>query len=424
MKKIASYASLLIVLSVIIHSCTLVELPDTVHHLKLNLPDEPYNYSNAEFPTHFNAKLSKDNTPVQNLLNDNSATLGRVLFYDTRLSINNKVACAGCHFQEKAFSDVTALSEGFEGAKTGRNSMPIFNNRFMEGFFWDNEETELEKQVVMPVKDHIEMGLEDEVHLVNKLEKTDFYADLFEKAYGSPEITMDKIQKAMAQFVRSIVSTSSKYDAAYKNDFANFTTLERKGMSIFFKAQCNTCHALETDFEALRKSFTHDELFNINGRPADGGFFNGDFPPGNPGNPGFPNGIQNHNETLANIGLEQNYDDKGVGALTGNSADNGKFKIPSIRNIMLTAPYMHDGRFETIDEVLDHYNKALVQHPNLDFRLRVGGNNYEDATPNGSFGDPIKFDFSDQDKTALKAFFHTLTDNSLTTDPKYSNPFN
>jgi len=420
MKKIMSFASLLITLSFIIHSCTLVEVPDTVASLKLDLPDVPFNYSDTEFPNHFNAKLSKDNTPTKNTLNDHGATLGRVLFYDTRLSINNKVACAGCHFQENAFSDVKAFSEGFEGSKTGRNSMPIFNNRFMEGFFWDNEVKDLEKQVVMPVKDHIEMGLEDEAHLVNKLEKTDFYGELFEKAYGSSDITMDKVKKAMAQFIRSIVSTSSKYDEAYKNGFADFTDIERKGMSLFFKAQCNTCHALETDMEVLLASFKEEELFNNIGR------FNNGFEPGfnNVLNNGFDNGFGfEQNETLANIGLEQTYADKGVGALTNNTEDNGKFKIPSIRNIMLTAPYMHDGRFANMDEVLEHYNKDLVLHNNLDFRLRVGGNNYDDAGPGGSFGDPIKFDFSDEDKTALKAFFNTLTDNTLTKDPKYANPF-
>jgi len=419
MKKIASFASLLIILSVIIHSCTLVEVPETVSQLKLDLPDEPYNYSNEDFPDHFNAKREFTNTPENNETSDNGATLGRVLFYDTRLSINNKVACAGCHFQENAFSDVVALSEGFEGAKTGRNSMPIFNNQFMKGFFWDNEVTELESQVVMPVKDHIEMGLENEVHLVNKLQKAGFYTDLFEKAYGSPEITMGKVKKAMAQFIRSIVSTSSKYDVAYQNNFTDFNALERKGMSLFFKAQCNSCHALENDMNALLKSFDEHELFNITGRHGNT-FIDGPNPP-----PRVDVGqvVQNQNETLANIGLEQIYTDKGVGHLTRNQEDNGKFKIPSIRNIMLTAPYMHDGRFATIDEVIEHYNKDLVLHPNLDFRLRVGGNNYDDAATNGSPGDAIKFDFSEEDKTALVAFFHTLTDNSLITDVKYSNPF-
>jgi len=194
MNKILCFATLLTILSIGIYSCTLEEVPDSVEHLKLELPEETYNYADIDFPQHFNAKLSaSDNTPDNNKMKDAGATLGRVLFYDTRLSVNNKVACAGCHFQENAFSDVKAFSEGFKGAKTGRNSMPIFNNRFMQGFFWDNEVKDLEKQVVMPVKDHIEMGLEDEVHLVNKLQQTDFYADLFEKAFGSTEITMDKV---------------------------------------------------------------------------------------------------------------------------------------------------------------------------------------------------------------------------------------
>jgi len=219
----------------------------------------------------------------------------------------------------------------------------------------------------------------------------------------------------MAQFIRSIVSTDSKYDAAYKNDFADFTDIERKGMSLFFKAQCNTCHALETDIDVLLRSFNEEELFN-RGRFTN----NFDEPVFFGQEPGF---FGEQDETLANIGLEQTYTDKGVGALTRNNEDNGKFKIPSIRNIMLTAPYMHDGRFANIDEVIEHYNKDLVMHNNLDGRLRVGGNNYDDASPNGNFGDPIKFDFSDDDKTALKAFFNTLTDNSLTKDPKYANPF-
>lgn len=422
MKKFFSFLALLAILSVGIYSCTLEELPTNAISLKLDLPDSPFDYSNMAFPNHFNAKMASDNMPETNRANDHSATLGRVLFYDTRLSINNKVACASCHFQQNAFSDVKALSEGFEGAKTGRNSLPIFNNRFMQTFFWDSETDNLEEQVVMPVKDHIEMGLEDAEHLVAKLGKTDFYGELFENAYGTSEVTMDKIQKSMAQFIRSIVSTSSKYDQGYKNNFADFNHLEKEGLSLFFKAQCNTCHNLENNMEVLTQAFGESALFNFNNFNTN---FFGEF--GNSPDDlvfdEFGRRVPFSSEQ-ANIGLEKNYTDKGIGALTGNSVDNGKFKIPSIRNIMLTAPYMHDGRFANIDEVLDHYNNSLIDHDNLDHRLKVGSNGYDDADPSGSPGDPIKFDFSEDDKKALKAFFNTLTDNTLTTDPKYSNPFN
>jgi len=417
MRKIISFLLLIACVVVGIHSCTLESVPTNPLSLKLNLPDEPFNYSNAAIPNHFEAKKTFNNEPENNRLNDYGATLGRVLFYDTRLSLNNKVACASCHLQENAFSDVKALSTGFEGKKTGRNSLPIFNSRFMNTFFWDSETNNLEDQVVMPVKDHIEMGLENADHLINKLQKTDIYGELFEDAYGTSEITMEKIQKSMAQFIRSIMSTSSKYDLAYQNDFADFTDLERKGLGLYFRAQCNNCHGLENDMDVLLNSFERRELI-----PA-GSFFGGTF--GSTFGNSFGSAVESDPLKLeqANIGLEAHYSDKGIGAITGNPEDDGKFKIPSIRNIMLTAPYMHDGRYATMDETLEHYNDGLVDHKNLDERLKIGFNVYYDETQGGIPGDPMKFNFSKEDKQALKAFFNTLTDHSLTSDPKYANPF-
>jgi len=412
MRKIISFLTVLAIISFGIYSCTLEQVPTSPVNLKLNLPDDPFNYSNASFPNHFEAKKAFNNEPENNQVNDHSATLGRVLFYDTRLSINNKVACAGCHFQQNAFSDVKALSTGFEGKTTSRNSLPIFNSKFMNTFFWDSEVNRLEDQVSMPVKDHIEMGLEDADHLIDKLQKAEIYDALFEDAYGTSEITMEKIQKSMAQFIRSIVSTSSKYDLAYQNNFADFTDLERKGLGLYFRAQCNNCHNLENDFDALLKSFDRDELVNS-------GFgFSGSF-----SSIVSATGNDFLSFEQANIGLEKNYEDKGVGAITGNPEDDGKFKIPSIRNVMLTAPYMHDGRYGTMDEVLEHYNDGLINHKNLDSRLKIGFNAYYDISMGGNQGDAMKFNFSEEDKQALKAFFNTLTDHSLISDPKYSNPF-
>jgi len=312
------------------------------------------------------------------------------------------VSCASCHLQENAFSDVVAFSEGFSGELTTRNSLPLFNNRFEEQFFWDTSAFGLENQVLVPVGNHIEMGLEDTDYLVKKLSLVQFYPDLFKKAYGNNTLSVNGIQKALTQFIRSITSTQSKYDKGYQNNFANFTSLEKEGLSIYFKAQCNSCHDLEINQDNLTNNFGSGALFN------DG--FNGGALTNNTGN------------KIANIGLDLNYKDKGVG-VNNHSSSDGKFKIPSVRNIMLTAPYMHDGRFETIEEVIDHYNEGIEAHNNLDCRLTANCNSYDSALPTSNSSDPIKLDFDEYDKKALKAFLETLTDFEMINNKRYSNPF-
>ncbi|MEM8909254.1 MAG: cytochrome c peroxidase, partial [Bacteroidota bacterium] len=233
-----------------------------------------------------------------------------------------------------------------------------------------------ENQVLMPIKDHIEMGIENLTDLEQKLGRIAYYPALFSNAFGSDEITSDRIASAMAQFIRSIVSYNTKYDRGQADAFSNFTDLERRGFTIFTQAECDGCHGTQ----------------NFGGIEA------------------------------ANIGLEMNYADKGIGDLLGSDQFNGSFKVPSLRNVALTAPYMHDGRFATLEEVIQHYSEAIVAHPNLDFRLTTqSGNGWSDIRPSNS---PIlHFEFTPLEVEALIAFLHTLTDDVLTTDEKYSNPF-
>ncbi len=359
MKIITKLSPLFILALLCLVACD-KEVPPPTNEVSLELPEVPYNYADQEMPQGLQFQLV-DNTPDDNIMSDHGATLGRVLFYDTKLSLNNVVSCASCHHQSKAFADPDRFSSGFDNRKTSRNSPAIANLRFARHFFWDAEATILEEQVLMPIKDHLEMGMESLEDLEAKLKLVDYYPALFEKAFGSPEITSDRISKSMAQFIRSMSSFNSKFDKGQANDFSNFTPLELAGKDLFFSwgSSCSSCHGGD--------AFTSGEN--------------------------------------ANIGLDLVYSDNGVGALSGNDRDNGMFKIPSLRNIALTAPYMHDGRYQTLEEVIEHYSSNVQSHPNLDWRLNQSMN------------------FTDSEKQALLAFLHTLTDEEYISDPKFSNPF-
>lgn len=346
----------------------------------LNIPDQPYTYSNISLPGYLNTPniTGQVNTPANNPITDWGATLGRVIFYDKTVSQNKTISCASCHKQANAFADVLALSKGFENGNTGRNSMGLTNARFYPNgrFFWDERAATLEIQTLMPIQDHVEMGMNLDT-LVNRFKTTTYYPALFTKAFGDATVTSDKISKALSQFVRSIVSYQSKYDAGRGTlpvnaapptfSFSNFTVQENRGMQLFFSPQnaCAACHGTET--------FTA---------------------------PGPKNN-----------GIDLTTTDRGVGATTGNTADDGKFKVPSLRNIELTAPYMHDGRFATLDQVIEQYNSGIKAHPNLDPVLKNPG------------GTPKQLNLTTADKAALVAFLKTLTDTNMTTDIKYSNPF-
>jgi cytochrome c peroxidase len=341
----------------------------------LNLPATPFNYANPNLPPHLTSQQirAQDNQRPENPVTNAGATLGRVLFYDKRLSANQTVSCASCHQAAHGFSDPARFSTGYEGGLTDRNSMGLTNARFYlrENFFWDERSATLEDQTLEPIQDHVEMGMTLGV-LNLKVAAEPYYNELFTAAFGNSEITSTRIARALAQFVRSFVSYSSKYDQGIPVNFSNFTTQENQGRQIFNgqAGGCAQCHGSDN------------------------------FVPGT--------GIFNN-------GLENPYVDKGLGAITGLAADEGFFKVPSLRNIELTAPYMHDGRFATLEQVVEFYNSGVVNHPNLSQALR---------TPPGSPNPgPRRLNLDNNQKAALVAFLKTLTDLSVTTDPKYTDPF-
>ena len=342
----------------------------------LNLPNTLFNYANIQLPGHFlnNALQQEDNTPNNNPITDSGATLGRVLFYDKKLSANNTISCASCHAQESGFSDSNVLSIGFEGGLTGRNSMGLSNAKFYNSgrFFWDERAATLEDQVLMPIQDAVEMGLTlDE--LVSKVAAEEYYAILFTRAFGDATVTSNRISMALAQFIRSMVSYESKFDAGMaivnnpNANFPNFTASENLGKNLFFgnRTRCSDCH----DTNAMV----------------------GDAP--------------------RNNGLDAILTDLGVGGVTGNNGDRGEFKTGSLRNIELTAPYMHDGRFATLGEVIDHYDTGVQNSADLDNRLRVQG------------GQVRRLNLTPTERQALIDFLLTLTDTNFITDEKYSDPF-
>ena len=369
----------------------------------LNLPETPFNYANIPLPTHYTqnafsaqaqfqrAAVDFDNTPANNLITDAGATLGRVLFYDEKLSANGAVSCASCHQQAFGFSDPERLSEGFEGGRTRRHSMGLVNARFYFSgkFFWDERAASLEEQVLQPIQDEVEMGLSLPA-LEQIVQSQAYYPPLFEAAFGDETITSERIGLALAQFVRSLVSTTAKYDQARAEvsnpmvDFPAFTEQENRGKALFFRPiastkginiNCAGCHASEAFVSPI------------------------------------PNGPM-ASTASANNGLDAvSTDDQGVFEATRNPNDIGKFKSPSLRNIGIRPPYMHDGRFASLEEVVEHYNSGIQNHPTLAPPLRD-----ED-------GLPIRLNLSEEDKAALVAFLHTLTDFDMMNDEKYSNPF-
>lgn len=370
-------------LAALMSSCSSPELEKT-GELYLDLPATKYNY--ALFPGE-----------AQDSLNAR-ATLGRVLFYDRQMSLNNTVACASCHKQEFAFSDNERFSRGFESRLTTRNSMPLQNlssgfiladvitnntKDFFPGFgghlFWDGRETDINKLILQPVGNHIEMGITDINALTAKLSKLPYYEPLFKDAYGSSNINADRISRAVSSFITSITTFNTRFDQYNTQRFngpdaakgnSALTPLELEGMSIFNdKYDCNSCHQVQN-----------------------------------------PNGYQ-FAGTFANVGLDQTYSDPGLEAVTKVSSDNGKFKIPSLRNVAYTAPYMHDGRFATLDDVLEHYSEGMEDNPNLDARLA------------GTDGHARSMNISAHEKEAIIAFLRTLSDESVLKDPKFSNPF-
>jgi cytochrome c peroxidase len=349
------------------------------------LPNSLYEYANIDLPAHLrtNQVNNLDNTPRNNEITNAGATLGRVLFYDKNLSANNTISCASCHQQAFAFSDPEQFSTGFAGGKTGRNSMSLLDASYYRNgrFFWDERAASAEMQASMPMVHPVEMGMADVDAVVEKLKTIGYYPELYQNAFGSPTIDSVRTVQAIAQFVRSLVSYRTKYDdgranfAANQNinntNFPNFTALENQGKQIFFgQGNCNRCHSTET--------FT------------------------------MP--------SAKNNGLDAVSEDNGVGTITGIRNQNALFKVPSLRGIAESAPYMHDGRFKTLAEVVEHYNNGVQAHPNLSPEMRGGGGR-------GGGGNVRRLNLSQTQKQALMAFMETLSDTGIANDPKFSDPF-
>lgn len=357
----------------------------------LNLPKELYEY--GQNVNDFLIDLHTSNTStlnLQNELNNHIATLGRVLFYDKKLSINNSVSCGSCHKQNLAFADNSTLSEGFDGELSLRNSLPLGNtvgfdiayggSSFVDGgaamFGWDESNFDIQSQSIAAITSTIEMGMHDMNQVKNKLKGDPVYDVLFKKAFGTNSIDANNILFAIDRFVNSIISNQSRFDKeALANNignnivnvhspFDNFTPSENFGKSIY-NQNCAPCHSADHSLTQVAR---------------------------------------------ANNGLDLVYDDKGVGGHTNLESDNGVFKVPFLRNIELTAPYMHDGRFETLEEVIDFYSNDIQNHENLNSKLR---------DLNGA----KKFNFTAKQKNDLIAYLKTLTDENLLSDPKWSDPF-
>jgi len=303
--------------------------------------------------------------PADNPMTVEGVALGRKLFYDPILSGDNSQSCSSCHVQEKGFSDPDQFSEGINGDFGNRNSMPIVNlgwNQF--GFFWDGRSITLEEQALDPVVNPIEMNATwPEVEA--KLNAHSEYPELFRKAFNVDRIDSLAVAKAIAQFERTLISGNSKFDRFYNQQAGQLSDAELRGLTLYITeaADCFHCHGL-------------------------GGLIT--------------------DNRFRNNGLDVAFSDSGRYNVTQDVADIGKFRTPTLRNIELTAPYMHDGRFFTLEQVVDHYSDHVQISETVDPLMELVG-----------FGGA---QLSVQDKADLVAFLKTFTDTEFINNEDHSNP--
>lgn len=296
--------------------------------------------------------------PADNPLTDQGVALGRRLFFDPQLSINNSQSCSSCHIPSAAFADNAAVSVGAEGYKGTRNAMPLFNLAWKSSYFWDGRAATLRQQVLQPIQNSIEMH-ENLTKLTVKLNADKDYPALFASAFGHSDVTPDRIARSLEQFLLAQVSFDSKFDRVI-NGSAKFTPEEQRGFELF-----------HTEYDPLHGQFGAD-CFHCHGGPL------------------F------QSQAFANNGLDTTFSDLGRFAVTGRAGDQGKFAVPSLRDVAVTAPYMHDGRFKTLEEAVAHYCTGMKRSATLDPNLA--------KHPDG--GVPL----SEADQMALVAFLRTLTD--------------
>lgn len=335
----------------------------------------PYRFS---FPAFFPRPV----LPRDNPLTAEGVELGRSLFHEARLSINNQQSCGSCHQGKAGFTDGRKFSLGADGQPGARNAMPLFNLAWKSSFFWDGRAPSLREQVLMPIENPIEMhetlsnvvaklasrngsrekNLAFKSKIRNLKSEIDYHSR-FAAAFGTPAITADRIARALEQFLLVQVSAGSKFDRSLAGE-VNFTEEEARGLELF-----------HTEYDPRRGQFGAD-CFHCHGGPL------------------F------QNQSFANNGLDRDFRDLGRYETTRRNGDRGKFAVPSLRNVARTAPYMHDGRFATLAEVVEHYAIGVKRSATLDPNLA--------KHPDG--GVPL----TRADQRALVAFLHTLTDDSLT----------
>lgn len=320
-------------------------------------------------PTMYFLDIPSNFPPIEidneNPLTEEGVLLGRHLFWEKRLSGDNSMSCATCHNPQNAFSDSNQYSIGVNGHIGKRNSMVLQNLAWSNDFFWDGSIISLEEQILMPVMDSTEMN-ESWSNAMKELKYDPIYNSMFFEAFGVKNPDSTHAAKAIAQFLTTMISSNSKFDKVLRNE-ASFTPQENAGYASF-------------------NSFTGGDCFHCHG------------------------GILGTDLSYKNNGLDENPIDSGRGLVTGNELDNFKFKVPSIRNIEYSSPYMHDGRFTSLDQVINFYSIGIHPNsPNIDPLI-------EFASQGGVQLDP-------QERQELKAFLLTLSDPEFINNPNFSNPF-
>ena len=362
-------------------------------------------------------------------VNSDVATLGRVLFYDRKLSSNNAVACGSCHKQEFAFADNVQFNKGFNGMALTRNSPSI---QGIKGFlnmkngkdhfgrpteanqtdvllFWDGRQNNLSDMVLNPVLNHKEMNISDFDALEKKLSETSYYPDLFTKAYGDPYISTKRIAFALQGFMACLNTDTLDPKVPNQNNnggifFEQMVKFDQFGNPIRTLPTSTLTGLAEEGRKLFHTKYNCAKCHDPKNPDNPGG---GD--PGQYGTVTVP--ISPDIPVMFNIGLDEVYSDKGLGNITGKAGDHGLFKVPTLKNISKTAPYMHDGRFKNLSEVLDHYSHDIKDNKNLSPLFR------------GFNGEPKKLNISPVEKQAIIAFLNTLTDPDFLTNPMYSDPF-
>ena len=331
---------------------------------EVTLDSTPYNLDLKGFPA---PEIAADNP-----LTKQGVALGRLLFYEPMLSSDGSMSCASCHRQEDAFTDTAKFSTGVKKMFGGRQAMPVFNMAWNTNeFFWDGRAHLLRDQSLLPIQDELEMD-ETLENVVSKLSATQKYKDQFKRSFGTDEINEFKISLALEQFMNSIVSNDSKFDKVEAGT-ETFTTSEQRGRDLFF-----------LEYNPFDSANSGADCAHCHG------------------------GVNFENNRYMNNGLDATFADNGRFKATNLDKDKGKFKVPSLRNIEKTFPYMHDGRFKTLEEVVEHYDSGIENSATID------------PTVQNTMQTGLRL--TTQQKIDLIAFLKTLTDNSLLTNPEYSDP--